>query len=104
MSTEFTEQTTLALDANAASTTVALEIKENNFVSWTVLADTGAHTTHILTLQCSLDGTNWGNTSSTITGTGSIEDNVQVTSKFVRVKVTTLEGGASTVDILINAK
>ena len=76
---KFTEQTTTALDANDSVSTTTLDIKENKQVAWTVLANSGAHTTHIFTLQCSMNGTNWSNTTSTITGVGTIRDNVQIT-------------------------
>lgn len=104
MVTKFTDQTTTGIDANDTdSVTVGLDIKSNDFVSFQIIANTGGNTTHILTLQCSLNNSTWQNTSSTITGVGLL-DNIQVSARFIRVKVTTAEGGASTVDVLINAK
>ena len=96
-------QHTLALDANAASATAALELELCKEVFFVVEADTGAHTTHVLTLQMSVDGTNWHNHgSATVTGAGF--SSATVGSRYVRVLVTTLEGGASTVDVRINAR
>ncbi len=66
-------------------------------------ANTGGNTTHIVTLQCSLDDTNWNNTAATVTGVG-LQDNTQVSARYVRLKVTTAEGSASTVDVIIQAK
>jgi len=100
----FTDQTTTDFDANStASVTTSLDIKENNWVSFQVIANTGGNTTHIITLQCSLNNSTWQNTSSTITSVG-IKDNIQVTARFIRLKVTTAEGSASTVDVIINSK
>lgn len=102
--TIFTDQATTGINANSTITvTTGLDIKENQYISWQVIANTGANTTHVITLQCSLDNSTWQNTASTVTGVG-IEDNIQVTARYVRLKVTTAEGGASTVNVLLNAK
>lgn len=92
------------LDANSTSTvTDAFDISNNNFVAWQVLANTGVHNTHIIKLQGSIDKINWATTSSSITGIG-INDNVQITARYIRFKVTTAEGATSTVNILAHSK
>jgi len=104
MATKFSENTQTGLDANSTSTvSSSLDIAENNWVCYTILANTGTHATHVITLQCSPDDTNWYNTASTITGVGII-DNVQIGARYVRLKVTTAEGGTSTVDVIIQGK
>jgi len=91
-------------DSNSTSTTtLALDISTCKYVSWNVQAATGTHGTHIITLQCSVDSSSWANTSSTLTGLGT-QDNIQITTQFVRLKVTTAESATSTVDVVIQAK
>lgn len=100
----FNEHIETGLDADSTSTVSAsLNVAENSYVAWTVVANTGTHGTHVITLQCSLDDTNWASTASTLTGLGTV-DNIQITAKYVRLKVTTRESAASTVDIIIQAK
>ena len=105
MATRFSEHIKVGLDSNdTGAVTGSLDMKENGFVSWTVQATSGAHTTHVITLQHSLDNAAWLDTSSEITGAGTAEDNVQTTARFVRAKVSTVEGAASKVDVIIQAK
>jgi len=69
-----------------------------------VTANSGTHDTHVLTLQISPDeGVTWIDVSHTITGAGNKHELVCVCDK-VRMKVTTPEGGTSTVDLIIIAK
>ena len=95
--------TDLAVDANTASTTTILPMGNAQYASLFVIAASGAHTTHVITIQISGDGTNWEDTSLTITGTGKIIGVLCITA-FIRAKVTTPEGGASTVDIILVIK
>jgi len=107
MVTKFTDEITLGLDANNTdSVTDSLDIKENLSVAWSVLEQTGSHSSHVLTLQRSTDNVNWDNTILTITaGTTYVIKTVEsVEVRYIRVKVTTAEGGASTVDVIIQAK
>jgi len=100
-------QETLALDANDTNAvTAGLDIKNNSLIGWSVLEKTGSHGNHVLTLQRSTDNVNWDDTSSTVTaGTAyTVKQASDVVVRYVRVKVTTAEGSASTVDIVINAK
>lgn len=99
----FSELKETGVDANATSTTASLHVEDNKKVAFHVVAATGTHATHIITLQCSLDNSNWFDTASTITGLGVV-NNVDIITHFVRLKVTTNEGGASTVDIIIQGK
>lgn len=101
----YKDQTTLALDANANSVTTALDIKNNTHVAWSVEEKTGSHSTHVLTFQRSTDNVNWDSSSSTLTaGTTYQIKNLQARARYIRIKVTTVEGSASTVDIVVNAK
>ena len=99
----FSEVADTAVDANAASTTTVLHIEDNNKIAYHVVAASGTHATHVITLQCSLDNSNWFDSASTITGLGVV-NNVDITSHYVRLKVTTLEGGVSTVNTIVQAK
>jgi len=104
MATEFTTQTTIGVNADATSTTTGLEITENGFVSMQIIANTGTHATHIIDIQCSTNNSNWHDvTGGSVTGVG-IVDSIQVTTQFVRARVSTVEGVASTVNIILQAK
>ena len=100
----FHELKQTGLDANATTTTNSLDISGATLVIFQVLGISGSHATHVLTLQHSVDDSNWNDVSgATVTGEG-VKSDVTVVAHFVRLKVTTLEGGVSTVDIIIQAK
>ncbi len=102
-SEHFSELIQAGLDANAATTSTSLDIQDDAKVAFSVVAATGTHATHVVTLQCSLDDSAWQDTSSTVTGVGVV-DNISITTRYVRLKVTTNEGGTSTIDIIIQGK
>lgn len=105
MGTKFTEQITTGLNADDSdSVTAGLEIKENSVTTMQVIANTGTHATHIIVLQCSANNATWHNVDSgSVNGTG-IADGLTVGARYIRAKVSTEEGGASTVDIYLQAK
>lgn len=96
------------LDANSTSSvTDALDISINKHgeISFFVFANTGTHLLHVISLQYSPDGTNWETSgSNTITGTGHKIVTDLLGCKFVRLKVTTAEGVASTVDVVLQCR
>jgi hypothetical protein len=96
-------QTDAGVDANAASTTTALVMDNASIAGFYIVAATGAHTTHVATLQTSPDGTNWFDTAHTITGVGELHS-VTCVADQIRVKITTAQGAASTVDITVIIK
>ncbi len=96
-------QEDLAVDANTSATTTPLSIGDAKLIGFYVVADTGTNGTHVAMLQISPDGTNWFDTDHTITGIGNLHEIVCATEE-VRVKITTVEGAASTVDIIIIIK
>ncbi len=102
MSINFKFLKTASVDANAATSTVALELDAVRNVFLSVEDVSGTHATHIVTLQMSADGTTWHNSTLTVTGLGFVEGTIN--ARFVRATVTTLEGGAGVVDLIINAK
>lgn len=99
----FSESITTGIDANTNALSAELDIRDNLNVSFGVVGTAGTHNTHITTLQCSLDNTNWEDTAHTLTGTG-IKDGIQIVARYVRVEVSTAEGGTSTITIIIQAK
>lgn len=99
----FSELAEAGIDANATTTTASLDVKDDLNIAWSVVAATGDHANHIVTLQCSLDNSAWNDTGSTLTGVGVV-DNVSITARYVRLKVTTNEGTASTINIIIQGK
>jgi len=100
-------QTTTGLNTNSlVSVTTSLDVSENLYVTWAVIANSGTNSSHVMELQCSLDDTNWFAMSPAveITGTGMNCGDVPFPAQYARVKVKTVEGASSTVNIIINAK
>jgi len=95
---EYDDVAETGVDANATSTTEPVEVGANSLMGMYVKAASGTHATHIVTLQISPDGTNWFDTTHTITGTGDLHD-IRCVAVEARVIVSTVEGGASTIDI-----
>jgi len=99
-------QVTAALDANdTASVTDALDLELAKSVFVSVEAASGAHTAHVLSIQVSADGAAWFllGGSTTITGLNFLNA-IEVSARYMRMKVTTAEGGASTVNVRVQAK
>lgn len=96
------------LDTNdTSSVTDALDISAHKVgaVCFFVFANTGAHTAHVVALQYSPDGTNWETSgSNTITRTGHKVVSDLLGCKYIRLKVTTAEGGASTSDVVLQCR
>ena len=94
---------TPAMNTNSVGTaTNSMYVNGNIKIGLYVYADTGAHANHIMTLQISMDGTNWQDTALTVTGVGFIEGTT--VSEYIRAKVTTAESAASTCDVHISSK
>ncbi len=103
MATKFTEHIEVGLDANSVGdVSTSLEIKENTIVTMQVIANTGGNTTHIIDLQCSANNSNWHNVAS-VNQIG-ITDGNTIGARYIRARVSTAEGAASTVDVYLQAK
>ena len=102
---DFQEEIIAALDANVQdAVTDSVEVANVFYVCVAIIAVSGAtHNTHVTTIQCSPDDTNWYDTPHTIAGLG-FKDNMQITAKHVRAKITTPEGVASVVKVIFQAK
>lgn len=92
------------LDANASVNSNSIDVGPSRLASFQVLANTGVHTTHVYQLQCSLDGINFSDISGATLNQLGIKGGIGVSTKFIRLKPSVLEGAASTVDIIIQAK
>ena len=103
MTTLYSEIEEETLDANAASFSKSLDIKENSIVCFGAKNESGTHAAHKITLQRSLNDEDWEDTGNVLTGLG-IVDNIQTAVRYVRLKVTTVEGSASEVLVRIQAK
>jgi len=100
----FNELTTTGVDANASSVTDKLELRGAINAAMYTIADTGASTTHVVTIQVSPDdGTTWFDTTHTVLGIGMTHDNVCI-GTHIRAKVTIVEGAPSTIDIILIIK
>ena len=91
------------IDANAATVSPSIDMREAFNFAAQVIASTGTSATHIVTVQTSPDDTNWTDSSVTL-AQATINDKNTTAFRYIRLKVTTLEGGASTVDWYLNAK
>jgi len=105
--TSFIDETGLDADSTATMTGT-LDVTENKELSWTVIGVTGTHTNHMVELECSnVSGTAnfvaMPGGASKITGVGSA-DNISTNARFIRSRVITAQGTASTVRIVIVAK
>ena len=98
------EMTQAGIDANASSNSNSLDVGSQRLCIFQIKGATGSHATHVFTAQCSVDDTTWNDIpGKTVTGEGVIAE-VEVASQFVRVRVSTVEGGVSTIDLIIQAK
>ncbi len=90
--------TDTSVDCNTNANGTALKSDGARYASLLIKEVSGTHATHVITIQVSENGTDWQSTSHTITGDGILEG-VLVIGKFIRSRVTTVEGGASVSDI-----
>jgi len=104
--TKFLELTQSGLDANnSATVSNALDLEEKTFVGFQINDGSGAHTTHKFKAQCSFDNITFHDISGAVTAAGlGVLDGISTASRYFRIAVDTVEGGASTVDIIIQAK
>lgn len=72
-------------------------------VTLQVVAVSGTHDTHVIKLQGSVDGVTFVDTSSTVTGAGTVVLTGPV-YPYHRAKVTTAQGAAAVVDVYIFTK
>ena len=93
----FVEGTQLGIDANANTVTQSLDMRNARDVVFQVIANSGTHATHVVTLQVSMDDTNWFTTSFSLTGVGITSTSFLNLAKFARLKVTTVEGAVASV-------
>jgi len=91
-----------ALDSNSNSTTDSLYINGNTSIGMYVYANSGTNTTHVITIQISMNGSDWQDSSYTVTGAGFVEGTTS--AQYIRGKVTTAQGALSTCDIHIASK
>ena len=102
---QFREQFT-TLDANDdTKVTVAFDLQGNKNLAVDIAADSGAHATHVCTVQLSFDKTTWlGFTVAKTIAQIGILDDFTTNAKYVRVRVSTAEGGASSIFVRIHSK
>ena len=104
LSRNFVELIADGVDSNDdTAVTASLDIATQRHLCLDVVAASGTHGTEVVTLQFSVDDSVWQASAITQAGAGFTDD-ITINARYVRVKVTTAEGGASTVDITIQAK
>ena len=95
-----------SLDTNnngAVTDSLDIAILPLGIVTTSVISLTGTHATHVITLQTSPDDTVWFD-RNTIAGSDTCNDCDINAMRYIRAKVTTVEGAASTCKVIIQAK
>ena len=105
MASPSTSRTMKQIGINANATTLSPSIDTRGALNFAaqVIANTGTSATHVVTVQTSPDDTNWTDSSVTV-AQATVNDNNTTAFRYIRLKVTTNEGGPSTVDWYLNAK
>lgn len=94
------------LDGNDdTEVTEALDLQGNKNLAVDIAANTGGNTTHVCTVQLSFDKTTWQGftVAKTIAQLGFLDD-FTTNAKYIRVRVSTAEGGASSIFVRIHSK
>ena len=101
----YNEISETGLDTNSTSTkTAGTDVSTCEEATFYVIAATGAHTTHVVTLQFSHEDVDasYQDSEHTLTGVGCKHvSNIQSVA-WMRLKVTTVESGTSTCDMAID--
>lgn len=90
--------TNTGVSANVASLSTSVDCNDCRNATFWIEGISGTHTTHVYTVQYSPDETYWVDSATTITGVGVVTFDC-TNFRYIRVKCTTSEGAASTVDI-----
>jgi len=93
-----------SVDMNTNATTTGMDTSTCDQVTFYVNGLTGAHANHIVTLQFShedVDGS-YQNSTHTKTGQGCVQVTDIKSVAWIRLKVTTVEGGVSTADLCVD--
>jgi len=81
----------------------AFDVSRHKYICVQVVQASGTITGAVVTVDKSNDGTNWVLSSSTVSA-ANLTDNIQVTSTYVRLNVTTASAVASTANVTIQCK
>lgn len=100
----FSTQTISGINTNSsAAATAGIDVRTQSCLAWTVQGATGDHDNHKITLQLSLDNTNWIDYGH-LTGINVLANLALQAIGYIRFRVKEAEGATSTVNIVINAK
>ena len=81
-----------------------LDISDNIRYSYFSMTTSGTSSNYTLVMQCSANGTEWGEIPNTTLQGDGIVDNIETVAKYVRVKVSVGEGSSSATKCTIIAK
>lgn len=88
------------IDTNVMNTvTASSDVSTCDQVTFYVTGRTGAHDSHVVTLQFSSDNTNFHDSPFSITGVGCLQVTDIKSVYYIRLKVTTAEGALSTSEV-----
>jgi len=96
-------QTETVNSNNLGAATTALEMGDASLAAFYVVGNNGAWTTNEIILQVSPDGTNWFDTTHSVTGVGNLHD-IGCAAHSIRCKVSVAQGALSTVDVTVLVK
>ena len=100
---DYIEKEITGFDTNSSgAVSASLYINGNKTIGVYVIAASGSHSYHIITIQISPNNSDWFDSTDTVTGIGYKE--VDTIAQYIRVKVTTAESATSTCDIFIASK
>jgi len=101
----FLSTTLTHLDTNVVgSKTSSVNVTGHTIFTWRVIPKTGSHNNHRIGLRGSLDNSTFFPLNSKLEGADVMSTEVNFPIGYIKFRVSTAEGSASTVDIGVNAK
>ena len=101
--TNFGEYTELLNTQLTTISTGSLDVSGQTTVGFQVVLASGTVSACVLTLQASMDNTNWVDTAATVTGVG-MSASIPISARYIKVYVTSGEGVTSSANIFIQGK
>lgn len=97
-------QKTTGVDTDTNATTAGIDVSTCDQVTFYINNVSGAHSNHVITLQFSHEDVagSYQDSSHTKTGLGCVQVSDIKSVAWIRLKVTTVEGGSSRCDLCVD--